>query len=241
MYKRELEELIDAVVADGQLTEREERVLTRKAEELGVDPEEVMVIVEGRLHKMRQSNPQMPPAPPAPAAAPRSQKVGKVSKCPVCGAVIQPGRMQCDACGYEIHGLGVVNSMKELDSRLRAKSKLYEAETVAAFPVPNNREDLIEFMITMKSRAGKFDQYTATKEERAYAMKYFECSEKAAVYFGQDAQFAPLLRESAAMKEKWEKKDMMAWWRKMDSDTRTTILVVGGMALMSLIGYIVAG
>ncbi len=228
MFDPELEELIDAIIADGQLSEREERVLMRKAEEFGEDPEEVMVIVEAKLHKMRQNAPQTPPPPPQ--VQPQQQtwkKVGTISKCPSCGAEIRPGHMQCESCGYEIHGLGVINSMRELDKRLIANSKDNRADIITGFPVPNNREDLIEFMIAMKSRAGKFDHYNATKDERAYALKYFECSEKAHFYFGSDKQFAPLLRESVELRTKWEQKsifkEIRTWWRGLGEETRETI------------------
>ena len=80
MYSPQLEELIDAILADGVITPQERMVLHRRAVEEGIDPNEIDVVVEGRLVKMRQqkpshyANPQYPsaqgPYPPVPPAPP---------------------------------------------------------------------------------------------------------------------------------------------------------------------------
>lgn len=49
MYPEELERLISAVIADGRFTEKERSVIRRKAQELNINPDEVEIIVEGRL------------------------------------------------------------------------------------------------------------------------------------------------------------------------------------------------
>lgn len=49
MYTKDLEELIDGILADGVITEQERNILRKRAQACGEDPDEVMVVVEGRL------------------------------------------------------------------------------------------------------------------------------------------------------------------------------------------------
>lgn len=81
MYSEELEELIGAVLADGEITDKEREVLHKKAAEEGVDPDELDVVIDGRLAKMRPTPPPVPQPQPV-----QSTKMGNVMKCPSCGA-----------------------------------------------------------------------------------------------------------------------------------------------------------
>ena len=54
MYSKELEELIDSVLADGVVTDQERTVLRKRALACGEDPDEVMIVVDGRLAKMKK-------------------------------------------------------------------------------------------------------------------------------------------------------------------------------------------
>ena len=49
MYDQSLEQLIDAVIADGVITDQERRVVYKKAASLGIDQDEIEVYLEGRL------------------------------------------------------------------------------------------------------------------------------------------------------------------------------------------------
>ena len=53
---KELEVLIEASLADGVLTAKEREVLHKKALQEGMDPDELDVIVEGRLQQMQNEN-----------------------------------------------------------------------------------------------------------------------------------------------------------------------------------------
>lgn len=53
MYSDLLEELIDSVLKDGILTEQTREIIKRRAEKDGEDTEEVLMIVESRLRKLR--------------------------------------------------------------------------------------------------------------------------------------------------------------------------------------------
>ncbi len=45
MYTKDLEELIDGILADGVITEQERNILRKRAQACGEDPDEVMVVV----------------------------------------------------------------------------------------------------------------------------------------------------------------------------------------------------
>jgi hypothetical protein len=75
MFSKELEELIESVLVDGVITDKEREVLHKRALAEGVDTDELDVVVDSRLAKMlKTSN-------PTPTAAPKSQKIGNVLKC----------------------------------------------------------------------------------------------------------------------------------------------------------------
>ena len=91
MYSKELEELIDSVLADGVITDQERTVLRKRALACGEDPDEVMIIVDGRLAKMKNA---------ARPTTPATEKRGNIVKWPNCGAPIEAGAVKCKECGY---------------------------------------------------------------------------------------------------------------------------------------------
>ena len=91
MYSKELEELIESVLADGVVTDQERTVLRKRAQACGEDPDEVMIVVDGRLAKMKKAS-----APTTPTV----EKRGNIVKCPSCGAPIEAGSVKCAECGY---------------------------------------------------------------------------------------------------------------------------------------------
>ena len=55
MYNEQLEQLIDAALADGVLTEKEKQILFRKAEALGIDLDEFEMVLDARLFKLQNN------------------------------------------------------------------------------------------------------------------------------------------------------------------------------------------
>lgn len=240
MFNPELEELMTAAIEDGILSDLERRVLFKKAEATGVDPDEFQVILEGRLQRRRRElstqgagaakpTAGIPPIPPIPDARPaagrrpvaeprrrESVKMGDIKRCPNCNAVVPPGRVSCAECGYEFRNIDAVGSMDRLNRLLRTKdvsgisdigrsfvamingetTEQQQAKTIRDYPVPNAREDLLEFMITMKARGNKMASINSYTVEGACYNKYMECYEKARIFYADDPQFKPLLEEA---------------------------------------------
>ena len=66
-----------------------------------------------------------------------------------------------------------------------------------SFPVPSSKEDLLEFIITMKSKYENMGSGLSDyqPEKRAYKAKYDECITKAKLMFPNDPQFQPLFEK----------------------------------------------
>lgn len=97
MYSEQLEALIESAIADGVLTDQERAVLHKRAQAEGVDPDELDIIIDGRLAKMKKQEAMSRPAQPKESV---NQKFGNVLKCPSCGAQVVAGSAVCPECGY---------------------------------------------------------------------------------------------------------------------------------------------
>ena len=119
---------------------------------------------------------------------------GTVHRCPECGASVSAFEGKCPACGYEFRDVASVGSARELSNRLdaieanrpkekdkrRIKLNWYDdmcatdkqkVELIRNYPIPNTKEDLIEFIILALSNSNiTLDEYgseIATQSERA--------------------------------------------------------------------------
>lgn len=170
----EIENLINMALADGEVTEKERGIIMRKAEALGVDKDEVEMILDGKiaLHKKEQSLSQ-------PTISPKSNKEGDLKKCPSCGAPVPSFNTKCSDCGHEFRNTQAASSIQKLydefqkieeseRSRERSWAQKLDSDlgvqrsvitrqisSLAAFPVPNTKEDILEFLSIASSEAGK--------------------------------------------------------------------------------------
>lgn len=96
MYNEKIEELINAALIDGKLTEKEKQILFKKAEANGIDLDEFEMIIEARLFdKGNQSS----------LISPQSDKFGDVRKCPSCGAIVESFAIKCSDCETEFRNI----------------------------------------------------------------------------------------------------------------------------------------
>lgn len=78
MYDEKLEQLIDAALADGELTEKEKQILFKKAQTMGVDLDEFEMVLDARLVKLQKAE-----AEKTASSAPKSDKFGDVKNVPL--------------------------------------------------------------------------------------------------------------------------------------------------------------
>jgi hypothetical protein len=135
---KDIENLIDLALVDGQISEKEKQVLFKKAQDLGIDLDEFELILNGKIQLKNKENNQQ--------AAPSSGKFGDVKKCPSCGSIIKAFSANCLDCGHEFSSIGSSSSMKEFLKKLENGSDEQDEELIKSFHVPNTKEDLVEFL-----------------------------------------------------------------------------------------------
>ena len=210
MYNEKLEELIDAALADGVLTEKEKQVLFKKAQEMGIDLDEFEMVLDSRLVKIKKSEEEN-----AQSSAPKSNKLGDVKKCPACGAIVQSYLGSCPECGYAFENIGANSATQELARKCEAISNdlnkaligateeaqkelvTHHPDTLATviktFSIPNTKADLFEFITYSQSLM--MDRSTFRKVADAYLVKYREAITKAKLLFHNDPTFQKLIED----------------------------------------------
>ena len=88
-YPKEFEDLLQEYLIDGIITDKERRVLLRKAEQLGLDVEEIDLYIDAQEQKVNQSLNE--------AAAKLKGK-----SCPYCGSPVPQLADKCPACANHI-------------------------------------------------------------------------------------------------------------------------------------------
>ena len=183
-FSKELEEVIEATLADGVITEKERAVLHKKALLEGVDPDEVMVVIEGRLAKQQKANPA-------------TEKRGNIVKCPNCGAAVLGGSAICPECGYEFRNVQANSTAKRFAEQLselkknndptKLSSQKLTESFIENFPVPNTTEDLAEMLAMLKPNA-KWSLYSL--DNRATRKLYGKCIDMVrSIGLEKDARF----------------------------------------------------
>lgn len=121
-----------------------------------------------------------------------TMKQGNVKKCPACGSDWVSGEVKC-SCGYLLTETSANSSSQELDKRLREAKRNRHATIIRNFPIPNSREDLIEFLAALepKSKIGFISHFKEDdinkKITKAYREKFNECLNKAKISFPTDS------------------------------------------------------
>ena len=178
MFSEELEEIIDAALADGVITDVERRVLHKRALAEGVDLDEFDIIINGRLAKAKNQENRLSPDHLQQLA---NEKYGNIVKCPSCGAQVVGGLALCPECGYTFSNVAanssverLLNKLEDFNRRQEQRSdsrsiigglahhigKVYGADgtvknkmdIITTFPVPNTRADLLEFLTMLQYR-----------------------------------------------------------------------------------------
>jgi hypothetical protein len=164
----EIEKLIDLALADGQITEKERNVILKKAAEFGVDADEVEMTLDGKLHQLEASKTK------------QKEKVGNIKTCPACGASAKAMELVCSECSHEFTNtkanstlLKLLEEIEKINNKeilspqilkgalgdLAQKNTIdlernkLKSELIENFPIPNSREDILEFLAFSVSKA----------------------------------------------------------------------------------------
>lgn len=222
----ELEKLIDLVLADGVLTDKEKEVLQRKAQELNVDMDEFQIVLDAKLHlKQNESPPKQ-----------KSQKEGEIKKCPSCGAPVKSFSNKCMDCGHEFR----YNALNNLSSNIsQSNSRILD---ISNTPIPINKESIIEFLAFS---IGNVNNKGLSYEERnAWRAKLEEAYNKADSIFSKE--------ELTALKKQYDYKIRSAildldaddpstkeQWEKNKKNPLVYIGIIGGLGAAFFFYYII--
>lgn len=186
MFSKELENLIQATLEDGKLEENEKAALVKRAQREGVDLDELEIYINSLLQKRQRELNEKKEAQEEQYEKEKAKAVGPV--CPKCGKQVPPLTLVCD-CGYEFtKGKGVssvqllfekINNIQLTEEELNGCKKYIDPnwgikkyknekklEIISTFPVPNTKEDIIEFLAMSLPNAHKKGGLLGTKKGR---------------------------------------------------------------------------
>ena len=145
------------------------------------------------FHEPPKTETQQPKAEPV-KEDPRTKRKtvydGELHKCPNCGEIIDAFVTNCPACDYEIRGSKATVSLQQFYWDLhRAKNSEEKASMIRNYPIPNSKEDIVEFMILASSNiSGEADKNIF----EAWVAKFEQAYQKAQITLQNDPTFAQI-------------------------------------------------
>ena len=178
MFSKELENLIQATLEDGVLEDYERAALVKRATAEGVDLTELEIYINSILQKRKKEHDLAENGKQEKIDQKKKEEFGRV--CPNCGRQIPPMTVKC-VCGYEITTPSNSVSSVQILSKNLSEITLTESEEkeieeadpaekkglrekfiadkkidiISTFPVPNTKEDIIEFLALSVAGANK--------------------------------------------------------------------------------------
>ena len=156
---KELEDLIKATLEDGILEDYEKEALVKRAQKEGMDLVELEIYINAELQKRKRELKEKNEALDAQYEKEKKEAIGPV--CPKCGKQVPPLTLKCE-CGYEFTKGKAASSVKllieEIEKIKNTNNENKEQEILDAitlFPVPNTKEDIVEFLALSAPNAKK--------------------------------------------------------------------------------------
>lgn len=169
---------------------------------------------------------------------------GKVHKCPNCGETLNIFAEQCPACGHVLRDVNPVVSLKELATKIEsAGDDARRVLLVKNYPIPNSREDIIEFLIMAITNIDESSPFASEEEERlskAWIVKAEQALQKAELVIPNDklnlrsrmAYEKKVKAFEKALKKRGKRKQEITGLSDKESDNRATVLLAAIIALM---------
>ena len=158
MFSKELENLINATLEDGVLEEYEKAALVKRAQAEGVDLTELEIYINSILQRRKRERTKAEEARQEIIDKKKKEAYGRV--CPNCGKQVNSMTLKCD-CGYEFTNNAVRSSVQILADKIEKIKNRYSdikddnkrddvmtkeiVDVISIYPVPNTKEDIIEF------------------------------------------------------------------------------------------------
>ena len=125
-----------------------------------------------------------PPTPVAEKKESRKQVFeGDIHKCPNCGTVLTSGIIKCPGCGFELRNIKASNAITDFSNKLNSISKQQKASFILSYPIPNTKEDFMEFLFLVSSEYVQQNYISMGSTEyfiyKAWESKYKQLKNKA--------------------------------------------------------------
>ena len=133
--------------------------------------------------------------------------VGNVKHCPACGEIVGLNDFVCGACGFELKRV-TDGSISDLYKKLEAiesqrpenekvdllrdrfgakRTDALKANAIRYFPIPNTKEDLLEFLVMANANCKKDPGNATDVVSEAWKSKLDQAYDKAEILFADDA------------------------------------------------------
>lgn len=122
---------------------------------------------------------------------------GEIHKCPHCGEILSAFAVTCPSCGYDIRNRKTSKSIKEFANCLsNAKDDITRITLIQSFPIPNNKDDILEFMILAFSCFDVNDNLSGNGIKKQISDAWFSKIEqgyqKSKLLFSNDSDFTKI-------------------------------------------------
>lgn len=218
MLSPELQSIIDAALADGNITDKERAIILKRAQREGFDPDEVELLLDAELQK-REQQMQQPVVPQTPQEVSNQSNYSDGNPTEILQNKIYALQQKIEHNRNEeaevkrqnlnaekksgFFGFG--KKKKETqddrwameDSYVSERKSLMQAicDAVKNFPIPKEKEELYEFITYLKGEAISADKFY----KKAFKDKFRASLEKASVLYSQDQLFKEMLKPSTKM------------------------------------------
>lgn len=115
---------------------------------------------------------------------------GEIRKCPSCGQPLESFQAVCPSCGHELRNVKVSSALQNFYNKLNNASDNEKAHIISIFPIPNTKEDFMEFLFMAKGEVEKRKPSSDDKDllniYEAWESKYEQLKAKSYVLFRND-------------------------------------------------------
>ena len=108
----------------------------------------------------------------------RTIEDGEIHKCPFCGEIINSFVTVCPSCGNELRGIDAASTLQDFAKQVEDKKENEKIGYIKNYPLPNTKEDIIEFLILAASNIDTTKGLEAGQNS-AWKSKYEQAFQKA--------------------------------------------------------------
>lgn len=230
MFSDELEMLIDAAIADGEITEKELAVLHKRAQTEGVDLDEFDMILNSRLHKKNKAE----TGSVSEKTSPKPSEIVSNLKKEINTIISDHERSLKEQGGLKKFGRFLKKAV-DPDVLSAEKWAVQIANIILQSEVPHEKNELKEYLVYLTSQRsvsnGKVVENDGVDKKNwgvirdAYIEKYNEAEDIAKSLFLDDDEFYPIIGQEIYSIHKQQKLGLMEKPEE-DEDTESSRFII---------------